>query len=395
MKPNMLLSGFFLLSSILYAHSALSSSLENETSIAEFKSIDNNFTMRTSVYLQARMEYGDLIHGENAKITGSDFDVYFRKASIGFYGNAFFPKLKYGLTLSGDETPQDKVYPSYSEENGVALNGTYIAYQFSDWFTLRFGKEKLPYSRIYLVSSTRQAFSERPYYMFSWAEVLRTYAHTHVSVHGKGQNLSYSFSTGKAWREGDSLYDNASVTKSGPQFTLRAAWSPTGWQEEKISDSHLGQGRHFSLGVYGASQEALKYEFNDQEFNEHRYMYGIDSSFHIDNLNIQAEVNGWKVDTSEQARAKEALGWIFQTGYYIPILKAEPAIRYEEFDLNRDLNDADVRRLTLGVNTYFHNHNLKLASNIEYSKFGTHALLLKPDDDDKSFAVRITLQFIL
>lgn len=393
-RQKLTIKNFFLFS-LFFPSIVFCSSLENEKSLIEIKKNDETFSMRTSIYLQARAEYGDLIQGTSREIQSSDFDAYFRKASIGFYGNALLPNLKYGITLSGDETPQDKVYPSYSEKDGVALNGTYIGYSFSKNFRVRFGKEKLPYSRIYLVSSTRQAFSERPYYMFSWENILRTYAHTHISAQGKTGSLKYSFSIGKAWRSGDEIYENAKVTKSTPQFTSRVEWSPRDWEENKPSDSHLGEGRHFSLGAYLANQNSIDYIENNSSFTESRNLYGIDASFHIAGFNSQLEINGWNIDSSGSRNDKNAIGVLVQSSYYFKKIKSELAIRIERFDNDKNTNNSSINKYTLGHIKYIKDHNLKFVTNLEHTYFDENSTLLKPNNKNSSLALRFTLQFIL
>lgn len=168
---------------MILANIAFCSDLSEEKRISKLSIKNNLFTMDTSIYLQARAEFGDLIFSEYQVVESEEIDLYFRRATIGFYGQALVKNLRYGITVSGDETPQDKVTPYFSEEDDGTFTA-YIDYGINDKLSIRFGKGKLPYSRVYLVSSTRQLFSERPYYIFSWENVLQRYAQTNLSLRG-------------------------------------------------------------------------------------------------------------------------------------------------------------------------------------------------------------------
>lgn len=375
------------------ASRATASSLEQEEAFAQFASKDGAFTLRTALYLQARAEYGDLYRGDAPIIEQDAFDAYFRKAAIGFYGHAYTDAFTYGLTLSADETPQSRVYPSYDDTQGVSLNGTYLAYRFSPTLAVRFGKEKLPYSRLYLMSSTRQAFSERPYYMYTWEQVLSEYAQTHLSVIGSWRSFDYWASIAQGWRAGDVLSTTRSVTDAPPQMTMRLQWSPAHWKENRMSDAFLGQGRHFSIGTYAAIQNDIEYRGRaGLRGSEDRSLFGADVSYHLNNVSLAAEWNSWQIaDSSEITQA----GWLVQGGYFFPSYNLEPVVRYEHFDTDVDRNETSVMKTTFGVNYYLRGHKLKWMLNYEHTRFDDAATFLRPDGNDSSQAIRATLQFLL
>ena len=122
--------------------------------------------------------------------------------------------------------------PSFSEEDGVSLNDAFLQYYYSDTHYIKVGKGKFPLSRLYLISSTKQLFAERPYYIYAWGNVLRTYSATNLAVGGKffESTLSYDFSVSKVWRYGDELYlnDEVNAIKSTPFYATRVEWSPPG-----------------------------------------------------------------------------------------------------------------------------------------------------------------------
>lgn len=223
--------------------SADAADLEDNKPFVSFQ-IGKGAAMRASAYMQARMEYGDLAQGEDLAVRPSDFDLYFRRARLGFFGTAIIPGLEYGLSFAGDESIQSEIYSSYSNKSAVALSDAYLKYKFTDAVVLKFGKDKLPYSRIYLTSSSKQLFSERPYYTYALRDYFSSYTHSHLSLSGRlmDDTLAYNVAAGRAWRHGDRLDHQTGpmVITASPELVARLEWSPPGWIESNRGDAHLG-----------------------------------------------------------------------------------------------------------------------------------------------------------
>lgn len=383
-----------LLLPLLPLSQASASNMEGEKPVIKVTSNDGKFEIDTVVYLQARAEYGDLVQGPSAEVVSDDFDLYLRRASIGFYGRAYESKLRFGVTISGDETPEYEIYPGYSEDHSVAYD-TYVSYEWKKRLSVRFGKEKLPYSRSYLVSSSRQIFSERPYYAMSWSEILKSFTSSHISVHDKRFPIQYSLSVAKTWRAGEDIYDGVVLTESNPQYSGRISWSPSGWGQDKLSDVNMGLGRHLSFGMYTAYVDGLEYEEMSMDQTEQRSIYGIDASFHQNSFQFTLEANGWEIDASDPNRDRQALGWVAQSAYFFDDVQLEPALRMERFITDRDQAHTDVKKFTIGINKYINGNDLKLNADVEYAEFDENVTFLKPVDKDQFFAVRLTCQFIL
>ena len=387
-------------STALLGVSAVSSAsnLEDEKPIAEVRSSNGTNTMRVSAYLQARFEYGDLTFGPDHATKGSEFDLYFRKVALGVYGTALLPNLRYGFTLSADETAQKDIFPSYSEENGASLNGTYLQYFYTDSHFIKIGKDKLPLSRVYLTSSTQQLFAERPYYTYAWRDVLRTYAQTNLSAGGKllDSTLRYEFSVSKAFRYGDALYRDTDilVNRASPFTVARLEWSPPGWIESSRSDAHLGNGRHLAVGAYTARQGHVDFRSPGLAGSETRRLYGYDVSFHWNALTAQAEANSFDIDSTLPGATRRAGGWYVQTSYLLKQFMAEPALRYESFTMDKARPDTSVKVLTVGLNQYIKGHSLKWSINWERTLFDRNVDLLRPQDAFRKDALRTTLQFV-
>lgn len=374
------------------------SSLEAEKPFAELRNLDGSSTMRFAAYMQARAEFGDLVVGAGQSVRNSEFDLYFRKVSFGIYGNALSRDLKYGLTFSGDQTPQATVTPTFSEENGVALNDTFLQYFYTASDFIKFGKGKFPLSRTYLVSSTKQLFAERPYYVYDWQNILNSYAATNLSVGGKAfrSTVSYNFSISKTWRYGDDLYkdEGIKVSRSSPFVAARLDWSPNQWKENEFSDTLMGSGRSFSAGSYVAYQ-GIDYSITESSGGaESRMLYGANMSSHVKNFTLQLEVNGTRVASDIQGRDKVSRGLLLQGGYLFPS-KIEPVLRYEFYDSNMNIPKSAIQTVTYGVNKYFNGNNLKFGVNVEHSKLEDNFSIQRPAGGATKNVVRATLQFVL
>ena len=361
--------------------------------------LGKNLSMRISSYIQARVEYGDLAQGPAQSVRTADADLYFRRARIGFSGSALLPGLSYGFSFAGDESAQAEIYSSYDGEGGVTLSDAYVRYAVSDALVLKFGKDKLPYSRIYLTSSAEQLFSERPYYTYALRSYFHTYTHSHASVSGKvlDGTLGYSVALGRAWRYGDRLNGASGpvVIAAAPELAARLEWSPPGWVEARRSDAHIGQGRHLAFGVFGAMQNGLQYETAAGLVTEQRPFYGTDVSYHDGPLTLQGEYNGWRTGSAAGGGTEGAQGVYVQGAYLCAGLMLEPALRIEWFKQQAQDSSGAATVMTLGLNRYVKGQDLKFTLDWEHSRFIGDLMLLRPLDRDTRNVLRLTAQFVL
>ena len=110
-----------------------------------------NTDMSVRIRLQPRFDAGDLIKSDEATPTSyeSETDFYLRRIRLELGGH-LVKNLKYNLTLEGDKNSK---VPGKSS-NEVKIQYAYGEYKFADPLSVRFGKAKLPYSRVSLTSSS-------------------------------------------------------------------------------------------------------------------------------------------------------------------------------------------------------------------------------------------------
>ena len=367
----------------------------NANDVSEkFLTLNNidNFSMKITGYIQTRLEYGDLYSINSNQSNSDSFDAYFRRARIGLNGNVFYPNLTYGLTFAGDDSIQNEIFSAYDSKSTVMLSDIFLNYKLNDNLNIKFGKDKLPFSRIYLVSSSNQLFSERPYYTYLWSDYINGYTYPNISLNGNILNnqINYNFALGQSWRNGDK-YGNSdyNIEKADPQATLRIEWSPINSNKNKRSDSNMGIGEHLTLGVYSSFQNNIELvNLNSSTTNKSSSkLYGLDFSYHKNNFFISSEFNYMKKSLSEFSN--DAKGFYIQSGYFISNYKIEPAIRYELLK-----SDGKLDVLTIGINKYIKNQNLKISLDGEFTKYSGNLMLLKPINDNNRKVIRLTGQFM-
>ncbi len=350
-----------------------------------------NTDLNIRIRLQPRFDAGDLIKSDEATPTSyeSETDFYLRRIRLELGGH-IAKNLTYNLTFEGDKNSKA---PGKSS-NAVKILYAYGDYKFADPLSVRFGKTKLPYSRVSLTSSSNQLLIERPFSTEDAKNLFDDYYQAHLLLHGKlaEGTIAYSLAGGDGWESGATVSSNT-VHKSGLLYVARLELSPPGWVEKSKSDAHLGKGKHLTLGANWAAQGGIEYAGN--AFEEDRTLWGLDLSGHWQGLTAQVEYNAWKEDFSDPSKAnKEPRGWYAQVGYFLPDLNVEPAVRYEIYEQDSNKADTEQKTLTAGINWYLKGHNVKFSANYVMTEFEKNAKgFLANDDKQNVFQIQGQLYF--
>ena len=237
---------------------------------------DTDFSIRAR--MQPRFDMGDLITSKDGKSYESETDMYLRRLRLEMDGK-LTKELKYNLTLEMDKNGKSGS-TSASAANEVKVLYAYLDYKFADTANLRFGKAKLPYSRISLTSSSKQLLIERPVSTEAAKKLFDDYYQTNAMLHGSIAEgmISYNLATADGWENKNIIKTGTStstadlttgvvtttstdvkVQKSNPVFMGRVEVSPPGFVEKGKSDAHLGEGQHVTLGFSTASQGSIEY----------------------------------------------------------------------------------------------------------------------------------------
>lgn len=360
----MLLVSMMLMSNAVYAAEFL---LGDETKGATLQANEADLNIR--IRLQPRIDYGDIIKSRDGKSYTTDKDFYLRRSRLELSGHLLTKTIKYNLTLTGDK------WDKAGHTNEIGIQYAYLEWEMDDAFALIFGKEKLPYSRVSLTSSSKQLIIERPVSTEAAKKLFgKSEAYYQPKIAAKGKFLEgvmgYELAVADGWQNGENIQTGLTVFKTSPVYAARIEFSPPGWTEPKKSDANLGKGKHLTLGIDYAAQAGIEYKENS--YKEDRTLTGIDLSAHYESLTAQFEYNTWNVKfTDPSKKEQKPNGWYAQIGYFIDGPNIEPAVRYEVYDQDSNSSDKKETTATVGVNWYLKGHSLKLGLNwasTEYEK---------------------------
>lgn len=356
---------------------------------------EHNMKMR--IRLQPRVDYGDLAalrssynSDPTAKVFRGQSDMYLRRVRLELEGNLSEP-VSYGLVIDADRAYQVGSKPTFDAQYA------FFNYKHSDAFNVRFGKQKLPLTRVSLTSSSKQLLIERPVSTEAVKTLFGDYYQPHVMLHGKNLagTVAYMFALADGANAGSDAFaksaNNSEIygsskdadkdTESGFAWIARAEFSPSvDWVEKGKSDAWLGQGQHLALGVDYGSQSGSKNVDSASAKEYDRSVLGIDLSGHKDNITLQAEYNRMTVKEKSADKKVTPGGWYIQAGYFIPGLNLEPVIRYEDYNLNGEISNAHRKYTTIGANWYAQGHSMKFGLNLVQVKFDDNARIVANDD---------------
>ena len=323
------------------------------------------------VRMQPRLDMGDLVKNEAGTAYESEIDSYLRRLRLEIGGN-MVKELKYSLVFEADKN--GKFASSGSPTNEVKIQLANIDYKFDDSFGVRFGKAKLPYSRVSLTSSSKQLIVERPVSTEAAKKLFDDYYQSHLMFSGKASEglFTYNFAIGDGWEPNSTISTGTTVHKSSPLYIARVEVSPPGWTEADKSDAHLGKGKHLTVGANYAGQKGIEYKTT--AFEEDRTLTGLDVSGHWEGFTGQIEYNTWKEEYTDPSKSeKEPKGWYLQAGYLIPDMNIEPVARYEVYDQDSNSDDKQEKTTTIGVNWYLKGHSMKIGLNRASTKYDKSA----------------------
>ncbi|MBI5238569.1 MAG: hypothetical protein HY887_09140 [Deltaproteobacteria bacterium] len=344
----------------------------------------NEADINIRLRLQPRLDYGDIIKSKDEKAYEKDADMYLRRLRLELNGSLIAKTLKYSFIITGDK--RDKA----GNVNELGIQYANVEWEADDALSIVFGKEKLPYSRVSLTSSSKRLLVENPVSteaakkLFGKAEA---YYQPKLAARGRLLDgvISYEAALADGWQNGEAIQGATTVFRGKPLYVARVELSPPGWVEKKKSDAHLGKDRHLALGLNYAAQKGIEYISVASDYKENRTLVGFDISGHYNGLTLQYENNRWSVNSNDPAVADvKPKGWYAQAGYFIEGLNIEPAARYEVYDQDSSSSDKLEKTSTYGINWYLKGHSLKAGLNRVTTKYGEKASGRLTNDDTKT-----------
>jgi hypothetical protein len=315
-------------------------------------------SIKFKVRIQPRSDFGDFAASDGTDYR-SQLDLYLRRSRLEVSGRPT-DGVSYILAVSSDRWGQ----------RGSAVGGevtyAFVNYRLSVATNVQAGLAKLPFVRSATVSSSRLLLIERTKTASAASSALGPYITPNLALSGRFRDgaVGYNLAVTDGFQQGDSdSFTRAAVAESdNPGFVGRIEISPGGWVEGRPSASHLGVGRHLTVGVNGAFQRGIDFG----TVAEDRTVIGGDLSFHQGGLSFQSEYLRVDRDGSVDSAPE---GWYVQLGYYLGSRQLEPAVRFERYDADLPGGKATTTTYTGGLNWYRHGHDLKHMANVVHSSF--------------------------
>ena len=199
--------------------------------------------LRIRVRVQPRIDAGDLVPSEDGRSYDLGHDTYLRRIRLSFTGDVLHA-LHYVVTLDGDRVSQA------GRPNQVHVTDAALEWRPDEAFQLRFGRAKLPITRIGLTSSARQLLVDRPISIDAARGFLGDVNQANLLLHGRlgGGVLAWYAAAADGWNAQDALYGSSPgerVRTSTPAGVLRAELAPPGFttgEAERAALWHLRKG---------------------------------------------------------------------------------------------------------------------------------------------------------
>jgi len=209
-------------------------------------------------------------------------------------------------------------------------------------------------------------------------------------VHGRPMDGHLSYGAGIFDNLGFEILGDTTILSrksDGAMFTGRIGYnffdpaSPGGYGDYR--GSYNGQGKRLTISANAAYLS--KAQIGDREF--HLFAYGVDAFYNTGNLVIEAEYDAYREDaTHEGDQNINGSGWYVQAGYMI-FPKIELATRYQEFDMDNNVETDNLMWTTIGINYYLRGHNLKIQAEYTFKREQVE------DPDNDLFQVQLQFDF--
>jgi len=306
------------------------------------KSNDGAFVLKVAGQIQIRALW-DL---QDSRPDGDDDDFGFqiRRAKLIFSGNVPSSKIDYKIQLASDR-----------DDGTVFVEDVIVGRAINDNWYVSVGKQKLPFLREELISSTRLLAVERgivsEYFTLNRGEGVQL-----DYTNNDNFRASLSFNDGQNSETSDFGADGVELA-----FTARGDLKLMGdWKA--LDDQTAWKGQDDALFVGGAVHYELGDGNNGQNFDY--FSWTLDASYENGGgLSLAAAVVGGHSDF-DAGGDRDTYG-VQLTGAYNIDDKWQPFVRYEWLDQDFGSDDK-VHAITAGINRYVRGHNVKFTADVVY-----------------------------
>ncbi|MCC6580643.1 MAG: hypothetical protein IT440_09385 [Phycisphaeraceae bacterium] len=313
---------------------------------------DGSFLLKVGGQFQWRYIYATR---ENAGAGQDDGENGFsmRRGKVFFKGNIGNPKIGYVLQLAANR-----------DSSAVGLEEAYLTYKFCDGLVGTLGRFKGPFTREYMISSTKSLLVEPSYVD---AQMAANYVEGAMITYTADPMRLY-FSVNDGLRSGDiggpSDFQNDTTdfaVTGRADLKLMGDWK----QWEEFASWSSDKGPAMFLGAAVNYQTAETGQANPGGIqNDNILSWTVDGSFKASGFNVYSAVIGRHTLVDAPAAGAgdlDVYGWVVQGGYMVIPDKLEPIARFEAYDAN---GKAIAKIVTVGANYYLSKHNAKFTVDV-------------------------------
>ena len=367
-----------------------------------FTSEDQKYKGSIGGFVQLRYTFSDLDAANNtvAKPAQDTSQFSMSRVKLFFNGYSLTPDFTYKLQLN---ITQGNVLST-----GKEIEEAYLNYRFIDEAQLRFGQDKVPFARQFMVSSTSQQFVDLSHVATAFAPGYDA----GLTLHGKVAGGLVTYSTGVFGGAGQ----GTATPNTDSAIVGRIAVNPLGefkYVESDVDNTEkplVSFGANYygdtikngstnnvnllsSTGWAGVGTKLMPAAFGTDKLDI--TTLGYDVAFKWRGLYTQAEYFIGHAEGQSSHYTLRANGFYAQGGYFVIPQKLELVARYAYLDPDRDATNDHWVETTGGVNWYFYKHNLKLqADYTDIHKQAAVAFNNGPHPtDDKRFRLQAQLIF--
>ncbi len=348
-----------------------------------FTSADRKYQGSIGGFMQLRYTHTGLDNANNTPTVSVQDSSAFQMSRIKLFFN--------GYTLTPDLTYKFQLNVTQGNilSTGKEIEEAYVNYRFMDEVQVRFGQDKVPFARQFIVSSATQQFVDL-------SHVTNAFAPGYdfgLILHGKIAGGLVSYNTGVVGGMGQGTV--RATTDTG--IAARIAVNPLGdmnyveadidhsekplasvgvnyfWDTVRNSDT-TNLNLFSSFGWIGIGKPLMpasaRFGATERVSND---SLGFDAAFKWRGLYAQAEYFFGQAKGQTTSAILRAQGFYAQAGYFLIPRTLEVAGRYAYLDPNRDVTSDHWTESTGAVSWYIRDHFLKIQA--DYTNIHKQAAL--------------------
>jgi len=338
--------------------------------------------LKAGVRIQGTMESVNTNYSDSTKIDTSLNDAYLRRVrfevAAGFTKNTSFvmdmrnDKSNYGIENSEGNFNVGDAYVKIKKPFGSSL------------VNFKLYRAKIDVSRTETVKSARVIAYDRPYIADAAAQFISFNRRgTNIQMYGNWEKkIHYQIATGSAANPakvkdagGNSSSD---ITMSDQSFFFggKVKLSPfNGWEEKQVTETYMGQGKHFTVGLAYWSIPTMKgLTDNNASLDVQRSLINAEISAHYHGLMIQAEyfkfndvvedIQATNIKTGTASGYYATSEYVFTDFYFLA-----PFVRYESWNRFKEKNNYSATSMLAGINWYLRGNTTKVGMYYQKDSF--------------------------